>query len=272
MAILPIQLARVSNLLRTNVSQQSISRTQRSLLEVQNELITGKRLNVASDDPGDAAIVQQLRKTLEQRGAYLDNVKQATSHLSEVDSTLGDLTNLLQQAQDLASANVGSDVTADQRKSAAAVVDSLYTQILSLANKQFEGMYLFAGDRLTDAPFVPEAGGVKFVGSATTLQNTFDESSVRPFMVNGDTVFGALSTRIQGTTDITPSISAATRLVDLKGVSGNGVRLGSISVGNGTTSTTIDLSHADTAGDVVDAINAAGVGGITAALNARGIT
>ena len=50
MAILPVQLARVSNLLRTNVSQQSISRTQKSLLEVQNELITGKRLNVASDD------------------------------------------------------------------------------------------------------------------------------------------------------------------------------------------------------------------------------
>src|SRR5688572_18965837 len=112
MAILPIQLARVSNLLRTDVSQQSISRTQRSLLEVQNELITGRRLNAPSDDPGDAAIVQQLRKTLEQRAAYLDNVSQATSHLSEVDSTLGELTGLLQQAQDIASANVGSDVTA----------------------------------------------------------------------------------------------------------------------------------------------------------------
>jgi len=105
MAILPIQLARVSNLLRTSVSTNTISRTQKSLLEVQNELITGKRINVGSDDPGDAAVVQQLRKTLEQRAAYLNNVKQAGSHLGEVDSTLGDLTDLLQQAQDIASAN-----------------------------------------------------------------------------------------------------------------------------------------------------------------------
>jgi len=211
MAILPIQLARVSNLLRTSVSTNTISRTQKSLLEVQNELITGKRINVGSDDPGDAAVVQQLRKTLEQRAAYLNNVKQAGSHLGEVDSTLGDLTDLLQQAQDIASANVGSDVTADQRKSAASVVDNLYTQILSLANKQFEGMYLFAGDRLTDAPFVPENGGMKFVGSENVLSNTFDENSTRPFMVSGEEVFGALSTRVQGTADLTPSLTAATR-------------------------------------------------------------
>jgi flagellin-like hook-associated protein FlgL len=271
MAILPIQLARVSNLLRTSVSTNTISRTQKSLLEVQNELITGKRINVASDDPGDAAVVQQLRKTLEQRAAYLDNVKQAGSHLGEVDSTLGDLTDLLQQAQDIASANVGSDVTADQRKSAASVVDNLYTQILSLANKQFEGMYLFAGDRLTDAPFVPENGGMKFVGSANVLSNAFDENSTRPFMVSGEEVFGALSTRVQGTADLTPSLTAATRLADISGVAGNGIRKGVININNGTINANVDLSGADTLGDVVDAINAAGVGTVTATLGARGI-
>ncbi|HEV2293621.1 MAG TPA: flagellin hook IN motif-containing protein [Tepidisphaeraceae bacterium] len=271
MAILSTQLARVSNQLRTSVSQSAISRTQRSLLEVQNELITGKRINAPSDDPGDAAIVQQLRKTLEQRAAYLGNVKQAGSHLGEVDATLGDLTDLLQQAQDIASANVGSDVTAEQRKSAAAVVDNIYSQVLSLANKQFEGMYLFAGDRLTDPPFVSEGGGVKFVGSTNTLSNACDENSVRPFMVNGERVFGALSTRVEGTANITPSVSAATRLVDLAGVSGNGIRLGAMNLSNGGASALVDLSQADTVGDVMDAINAAGVGGITASLSARGL-
>jgi flagellin-like hook-associated protein FlgL len=271
MAILPTQLARVSNQLRVSVSQNTISRTQKSLLEVQNELITGKRIISPSDDPGDAAIVQQLRKALEQRGAYLGNVKQAATHLGEVDSTLGDLTDLLQQAQDIASANVGSDVTPDQRKSAAAIVDNLYSQVLSLANKQFEGMYIFAGDRLTDPPFAPEAGGVKFVGSRNALNNTFDENSTRPFMVNGDEVFGALSTRIEGTADVTPSISAATRLADLAGVSNNGIRLGAINLSNGGVSAIVDLSQADTVGDAVDAINAAGVGGITASLGARGL-
>ena len=115
MAIVPVQLARVSNLLRTSVSQGQITRTQQELLRVQNQLSTGRRLNAPSDDPGDAAIVQQLQKTLEQREAYLANLQHAESHLSEADTAMADLTGVLQEAQQIASANVGSDVTPDQR-------------------------------------------------------------------------------------------------------------------------------------------------------------
>src|SRR5436190_15975589 len=121
MAILPLQLARVSNLLRTGVAQDSIARTQEKLLRTQNELSTGKRLNAPSDDPGDSAVVLQLQKTLEQRNGFLDNLTRASNHLGDVDTTLGDVTGLLDQAQSIASANVGSDVTPEQRKGAAAI-------------------------------------------------------------------------------------------------------------------------------------------------------
>src|SRR5262245_33197600 len=106
MAILPLQLARVSNTLRTSVTQATISNAQRQLLEVQNQLSTGKRLNAPSDGPGDAAIAQQIRKLLEQRKAYGDNLARAGTHLGEVDTVLGQLSDLMQQAQDIASANV----------------------------------------------------------------------------------------------------------------------------------------------------------------------
>src|SRR4051812_28561635 len=272
MAILPLQLARVSNLLRTNVAMGSISRSQQELLGVQNELSSGKRLNSPSDDPGASAIAQQLRKTLEQRSAYADNIKQANDQLGEVDATLGDLNDLMRQAQTIASANVGSDVTPDQRASAAAVIQALYNQMLSLGNKQFEGVYLFGGDRSTTAPFVEEGGGVKFVGSPTVLANRYDENSNLPFMVDGEQVFGALSTRVQGSVDLSPTLGATTRISELKGATGVGVHLGSILLSDGTTSTAIDLTQADTVGDVVNSINNAGVGGITASITGQGIT
>src|SRR5688500_11087137 len=272
MAIIPLQLARVSNQLRSSVSTQTIAKTQKSLLDVQNELTTGKRLPVASADPGDAAVVQQLRKTLEQRAAYLDNLKSAGSHLGEVDSTLGELTDLLQEAQTIGSAHVGSDITADQRKSAAAVVEALYSQVLTVANKQFDGTYIFAGDRLTDPPFVAEAGGVRFVGSDRVLSNAYDENTIRTFMVRGDQVFGALSTRVEGTVNLAPRITTATRLADLTGANNAGIRLGSIQISNGSVSSVVDLSGADTVGDVIDAINGAAVGGITASIAGDGVS
>jgi flagellar hook-associated protein 3 len=264
--ILPLQLARVSNLLRTNLATSTISNTQQELLKIQNELTTGHRINSPSDDPGSAAIAQQLQKLLEQRQAYKDNIQHAQSQLGEVDSTLGDLTDLLDQAQQIASANVGSEVTADERKSAAAIVKSLESQALSLGNKQFEGVFLFAGDRSTDAPFVDAAGGIKFVGDSNVLQNTYDENTQHPFMVDGAEVFGAMSSRMQGNVDLTPVLTATTRIVDLRGAGNTGVHLGTIQLGDGTTTKFVDLSQADTVGDVINSINAAAVGGITASL------
>ncbi|MDB5323748.1 MAG: hypothetical protein JWN40_5379 [Phycisphaerales bacterium] len=264
MSILPLQLARVSNLLRSNLGSSNITRVQKQLLDVQNQLSTGQRLNVPSDDPGNSAIVQQLQKLLEQRQAYSDNLQHAQSQLGEVDSSLSDLTDLLNQAQQIASANVGSDVTPDQRSGAAAVIKSLQSQALSVGNKQFEGVFLYAGDRSTAAPFVEDVGGVKFVGDSNVLGNQYDENTKLPFMVDGAAVFGALSSRMKGAVDLSPQLTLSTRLSDLKGAGNTGVHLGSILVGNGGTTKVVDLSGADTIGDVQNAINAAGVGGITA--------
>ncbi len=265
MPIIPLQLARVSNALRMNLSQRTITKTQSSLLDVQNQLSTGRRLSTPSDSPGDAAIAIQIRKLLEQRSGFEDNLKQASSHLSEVDTTLGDMTDLLRQAQTLASANVGSDVSADQRNAAAAIVSSLYNQMLSLANKQSQGVYLFGGDS-GHAPFISDTTGVRYVGSDTILQNRFDEGSLMPFMVDGNEVFGALSTRVHGSIDLSPAITAATRLADLRGATDAGIHGGAIVLSDGTTTETIDLSTADTIGNVIDLINNAAVGGITASI------
>jgi flagellar hook-associated protein 3 FlgL len=250
--------------------QSQITRTQQQLMDVQNQLTTQKRVNQPSDDPGSSAIIQQLQKTLEQRKGYSDNLKSASSHLSEVDSTLGDLSDLLRQAQTIASQNVGTDRTADERESAAEIIKNIFSQVLSIGNKSFQNVYLFAGDRSTDAPFVEEGGGVKFVGSSKTLENRYDENTTLSFMVDGADVFGALSTRVQGSQDLTPAITGSTKLSDLRGATGDGVRLGSISISDGVTSKTIDLSNADTISDVIDRINNAAVGGISADVSADG--
>lgn len=266
MAILPIG-ARVSDLLQADVATQQIQQTQQQLLVTQNELSTGLQINSPSDDPGGSAIVMQLQKTLGQRGAYATNLQNTQSQLSEVDSSLGSLTDLLQQAQNIASQNVGSQVTANQRQAAAAVVDSLYNQALSVGNTQFEGSYIYGGDKGTTAPFVSAQGGVQFVGSTTILQNVDDESVSLAFQVSGADVFGALSSRVTGSVNLGPDLTPSTRISDLNGSGGSGVQLGTIQIGNGTTTRLVDLSQADTVQDVVNAINGAGVGNITAAIN-----
>ncbi|MFN4243621.1 MAG: flagellar hook-associated protein FlgL [Tepidisphaerales bacterium] len=269
MAILPLQTARVSNFLRSTISLSSIASTQRQLLEVQNQLATGQRIFAPSDDPGGAAVAIQLQRTLERQQAYSDNLTLAKTRLSVVDSALGDLTDILRQAESLASANVGSDVTAEQRRSAAAVARSLYAQALSLANRQVSGFHLFGGDRGTSAPFVETAGGVRFAGSPRPLLNTVEEGASVEVSVPGDRVFGGYSERALGV-DLEPHLTASTRLSDLRGASNLGVAKGSILISDGTESRLIDLSKADTIGDVLNIINASGL--VTASITGDGLT
>jgi len=272
MSILPIGLSRVSNLMQASLVQQSVSDTQTQMLQVEQELSTGKQINTPSDNPAAAATIEQLNNTLAQRTAYSNNMNSATSQLGEADSTLGDLTNLLQQAQEIASANVGSDVTSDQRASAAAIVQSIYDQVLSIGNKTFNNMYLFAGDAGASAPFVATNGGVLFQGSPTTLTNAADASTYLAYQVSGAEVFGSLASGVTGNTDISPQLTAQTRLSDISGTSNDGIRLGSIQISDGSVTKVVDLSSAQSIGDVVRLINQAGVGSVTASISGQGLT
>jgi flagellar hook-associated protein 3 len=271
MAILPANLARVSNNLQTTLTQRSLSRTQQQLAIVQNQLSTGMRITLPSDDPSAAATVQQLKKTLANQAGYADNLKAAGLQLNAVDSATSDLTDLLRQAQTIASANVGSTSSADQRAAAAAVVSNLYTQALNISNTKVNGVYLFGGDRNNTAPFTSSSGGIQFVGSENILSNQVDDTTALALQVNGNQLFGGGPSRMNGKMDLTPAVTLTTRLSDLRGATGEGIHPGTINISDGTTTKAVDLSHADTIGDVVNAINAAGVGGLFASVTNTGI-
>ncbi|MDP9172280.1 MAG: flagellar hook-associated protein FlgL [Planctomycetota bacterium] len=269
MAILPLGIARVSNLLSTQIATQSIEANQAQLLTVENQLSTGLRVSTPSDDPAASSMIMQMQQTLARRQAYASNITSASSQLGETDSTLGDLTAVLQQAQQLASANVGTTATPDQRKSAATVAKSLYSQALSIANKSFNNAFLFGGDSASQAPFVSGPAGLQYTGTSQTLNNLYDDGTSLSFQVSGSSVFGALSSQVGGSTNVSPSLTAVTRLSDLGGAVGHGVHLGPIQISNGAVTKTVDFSSASGVGDIVNTINQAAIGGITASISGQ---
>src|SRR5580658_1502752 len=200
MSSIPIQFSRVSNLLQTQVTSQTINETQQQLLTLENELSTGKQVNQPSDNPSAASAILQLQQLMAARTGWSNNVTAATSQLGEVDSTINSLTQLLQQAQTIASQDASSTTPASQRTADAAVVDTLYTQAMALANTQFNGSYLFGGDEANSAPYVQATGGVQYVASGQTLSNQFDDNTQINFQVSGDSVFGGFSSGVQGST------------------------------------------------------------------------
>ncbi|MFQ6048911.1 MAG: flagellin, partial [Phycisphaerae bacterium] len=140
---------------------------------------------------------------------------------------------------------------------AAELISGIIDQVLTVANRQFQGVYLFGGRASTQPPFAQEQGGVVFQGDSESMQLRLDEFDEVAFGVAGDEVFGALSAEVKGWRDLSPALAADTRLVDLNGAVGQGVRLGTIQIDDSSIGTAfeLDLSAADNVGDVVDAIN-----------------
>ena len=271
MSVLPVGISRVSNLMQANLLSQQIDGSEAQILQVQNELSTGQAVSTPSDNPAAAAIIMQLTQTLNRQQSYNDTINSVSAQLSQTDSSLGNLTTLLQQAEQIASADVGSDVNQTQRTSDASVVQSLYSQALSIGNQQYNGQYLFGGASGNTQPFVESNGVVEFVGSAQTLQTSIDDGISISSQTNGAQVFGALSSGVTGSANLSPDLSASTRISDLGGASNAGLQLGSLTLGNGSLTQTVDLSSASSLGDVVNLINQAAVGGITASITGQGL-
>jgi flagellar hook-associated protein 3 len=270
MAVNPVNYARVSNNMRANLANRSLGLIQREMLSVQAQLTTGKRILNPSDDVGGSSLIMQLRRTLEQRQGWANNLRAISTQLAETDSAFASVSDLLREAKTVASKVAGSTSTPDERNAEAVVIDSIYSQILALANKQSNGMYLFGGNRSGSPPFVEAGGGVRWVGSSTSLAARVDDATLLPFMVDGARAFGGTSARVTGRVDLTPAVGLATRLSDLRGTAGAGVASGTFEISDGTTTARIDLEGVDTVGDLINRINSSGLPSVTASLNGAG--
>ena len=272
MNILPIPSVRVSALQKATLSAAQITASEAQLQTVGQELSSGEAVSIPSDDPSAAVVIETLQQQLSDNTQYGDNVTAAQNQLSDADTTLGSLTTLLTQAVSTASANVSSTEDATGRAAAADTVDSIYNQVASTANTSYDGSYLFGGDTANSAPYVATPYGFQYNASGSTLSAQTDTFATLNYQVTGAAVFGGLSASFSTGTDLAPALAATDRIADLAGSRNNGVTLGTINVGNGTTTAAVDLTGADTVQGVVDDINAAGITGVTASVGASGLT
>jgi flagellar hook-associated protein 3 FlgL len=229
---------------------------QLSLLKVQQQLSSGDRLNMASDDPAAAVSIAALKRQINTNKGYAANLDFAAGMLSQADAALGGLSDLINEAQGIANSQAGL-TSADERAAQAEVINSLLTQALSLGNQRYQGQSIFGGQNGIQDAFASVGGGYKYQGTSLPQTVLSPTGSAVEFSVSGNTAFGAVSSQVVGYRNLGPALTSATRLADLHGAQLAGVHTGPINLTVGATTTSLDLSAASTAGDVVSMINAA---------------
>jgi flagellin-like hook-associated protein FlgL len=258
-SISAIATDRVTQQMKRNALLGSLQTDQSQLLTLENQLTTGKRLTQASDDPTAAVGIIRLNAQIQTTTQYSSNLNFANSSLGAALNSLTTLSNLTSSASTIASSslNTGPNSSPAERASQAQLVDTLINQAIDLANTQYQGQSVFGGQNTSAAAYTSINGGYAYNGTFGGQSLLTPTGGSLSYTLDGSSVFGGGTVQVGGTTPLSPALTASTKLSSLTGATGAGVTGGPITVTVGSTTVTVDLTHAATAGDVVNQINAA---------------
>lgn len=139
----------------TNLDAQSllflseVERTQRRVAEAQQQITSGKKVSVASDDPDVISDVLRLRSALDRNTQIQTNLGAAQAAANVADTTLSSSIQLMDRARTLAVQAVTGTQTAGGRMGLVDEVQSMLQQLVTFSQTQSGGSYIFSGDQNT---------------------------------------------------------------------------------------------------------------------------
>ncbi len=181
---------RVTTLQARDQRIADVMRDEQRLEETQSQVSTGKRIQRPSDAPDDIATLLQTDSDVAALTRQRAGADAALPTMQASDAALGNIATALQQARTLTQQANNSTISADQRQTIAGQIAQVQSQILSLANTQVDGRYIFAGTKSDAAPFT--AGPpVTYTGNNTPLELSLAAGAQFSISVPGQALLNA---------------------------------------------------------------------------------
>ncbi|MEQ8317363.1 MAG: flagellin [Phycisphaerales bacterium] len=256
MSSIPAGLARAPTLFLAQVQLDRINRNNVDLFNVQQRLATGRDVNRVSDDPVRAAAISSINQSLDRSTQWLRNFDTAGTALDLLDGALGDAQDSALEAKSIALEYVNSTFNADDRAGAAVTVEGLLDKVLEVSNRKSNVGHMFGGDFPGSQPVTQMLGGYRFAASGDGLKIDLGPGVDVPLTLGPGSPLGGTSARVRGFAELLAPVEPDTPVDELRGARGQGVQLGNIELAIDGETERVDLTGADVAGDVADAIEA----------------
>jgi flagellar hook-associated protein 3 FlgL len=147
----------------------------KQIAQLQESVSTGKRLSAASDDPGAAQRISEIRQTQADQVVWTSNVNMGTSIASSVDSNLSSISDMLDRAKELVLSGRNDTTSTTDRT---AITQELQSIISSL----------------NDASTATDPTGAPLYPTGTPLAIPVSDTLSLPATAQRDQVFGNVTT------------------------------------------------------------------------------
>jgi flagellar hook-associated protein 3 FlgL len=176
------------------------------------QVSSGVTISKPSDNPGALGDVLQLEADLGRVNQVSTNLSQVSGEVNTAEGSLETATQMLDQVQSLAAQGASSTESAATRSGLAQQVQNLLSQLVGISQTQYNGIYVFSGDKATQASYqldltqpngvdqlitapatrqIQDATGITFADSLTAT-DIFDHQNP-PGTAAPDNIFAAVN-------------------------------------------------------------------------------
>ncbi len=179
---------RVATAGRFDAAIAALQQRQSELTRVQEQLTSGRRIVVPSDDPTGVARAERAYDEQQRIAASQRAAGASRSAMTLAESALGQAVDLLQSVREILVNAGDAALSANERGSLAGQLRQLRGQLLGTANQpDGTGGYVFGGQGAQSQPFLDSIGGVAFVGTRGSTMASSREAM--PIAVDGHAIW-----------------------------------------------------------------------------------
>lgn len=244
-----------------------IQNDQLELFRLQNQLSTGQRYFLPSEDPASAQRAMALQRTIERKEQSLSNLNGAVASLTTTLDSIRSTNTDLNEIKATLLGVVDTISNDDDRIAAITSIDQLLEDLTRVGNSTFVSNYLLGGAERSSEAYQGVSQYVEYLGDESTPQTFVDIGQLFDTGIAGTEVFGGISESVRGYADLNPALTPDTRLDQINGglgLSPDGaveITFVPTDTSEPTTQAIVDLTNAKTIDDVARLIEANGPAG-----------
>ena len=148
---------RITNNMLINNMMQSLSSNLLRTQKYFNQLATGKKISLPSDDPIVASKALKLRTDVSEIAQYKRNTDDATAWMDITEATMSQMTELVHRMKEITNQAANGTHTDQDLLKIREEASELRSQLISLGNATYAGRYIFSGYK-TDKPLLNDDG------------------------------------------------------------------------------------------------------------------
>ncbi len=148
---------RITNSTLTGNYLRNLNRNLKQMQKYQNQLSTGKEISKPSDNPMLVARIMGLDSSVRMNEQYERNIDDALGWTDTADGAMNEMTSVVQRARELVVYGANGTLSSTDKLALRDEVVQLKEQMVQLLNTNYDGRYIFGGQKTTESPFSIDA-------------------------------------------------------------------------------------------------------------------